>query len=272
VSIYSDSPGSDSPYGGGDSPYGGGNGGYNIDPGTVEKYTNKGQKAVKVAGKVKNAVDSVGDFLGIGEKTKAVPKGFPVSSPSGPVAGEVFQGGTGDNTPYNKSSLTLRPGFHDYGDLSGAGVHDKISGIKIKDGFEAVFFKGVQDGGPAGDSMKITGPKAIPELRDYKPGFENSISSIAVRKIPEQGSGGGSVDPGTGTGDGSGGSGGGSGGSGGSGGGSRGGSGTGGGSTSPPGIGDIPGVTDPGTSESSGSSVIVLAAAAGVLLYIANMG
>ena len=190
-----------------------------------------------------DATSRVGGALGIGpgqEKVKGVPEGFPEGAPSGPVAGEVFQGGTGDNVPYNKSSLKLRPGLHDYGDLNSAGVHDKISGIKIKDGFEAVFFKGVEDGKPAGDSMKVTGPKAIPELRDYKPGFENSISAIAVRKIPERGSGGGSVDPGTGTGSGS-------------------------------DYGDGHGGVPSTMSGSSNSQMLVLAAAAGVLLYIANM-
>ena len=149
------------------------------------------------AGKAKDAVEDttakIGGAVGIGpgyEEVKGVPEGFPEGPPSGPVAGAVFQGGTGDGTPYNKSSLTLRPGLYKYGDLSGTGVNDKISGIKIKDGFEAVFFKGVEGGKPSGDSMRVKGPKQIPELRDFKPGFENSISSIAVRKIPTGGSGG----------------------------------------------------------------------------------
>jgi hypothetical protein len=194
---------------------------------------------------------------------KGVPEGFPDKTPSGPVAGEVFQGGTGDNIAYNKSSLVLRPGLHDYGDLSSAGVHDKISGIKIKDGFEAVLFKGVEGGKPSGDSMKVTGPKAIPELRDYKPGFENSISSIAVRKIPEQGSGGGSVDPNPGYDPPS------------NGGPSPGGSPSPGPpAQQPPAQRQPPPRSGTGTSSAGGSSnqMIILAAAAGVLLYVANMG
>jgi len=157
--------------------------------GVVGKIGGAAGKVGDIAG---GAVDEIGDVIGIGlsEKVKGWPDGTPTGAPSGPAAGAVYQGGTGDGVPYDGKSLTLRPGRYAYSDLSSAGLHDQISGAKVKSGYTVVFFKGVEGGRPAGASAKITGPAKIPEFRGHPKldGFENAVSSIAV--IPDRPSGG----------------------------------------------------------------------------------
>lgn len=136
----------------------------------------------------KGAVDSIGQTIGIGpgvERQKSLPEGVPRSPQiGGPTAGSVYASGTGNGVPFEKSKpwMELHPGLYNYDDLSAEGLQDQISGVKVEDGFEVWLYKGVEGGQPAGDHIKIEGPQQIPELRDFRPGFENAISAIAVRE------------------------------------------------------------------------------------------
>jgi hypothetical protein len=184
-----------------------------------------------------DAFGTVTDSLGIStEKKQDIPESLPRSpQKDSPIAGSVYQGGTGDGTPFNKTSLQLHYGLYNYDDLNRAGLHDEISGVKVRDGWKVTLFTGVEGGQPAGRKEEITGPRRIPELRDAFPGMENAISAITVEPTDpsilgddDTGNfGGGTGDYGSNDG----GSGGGTTGGGSTGGGGTGGGGTGGGGT-----------------------------------------
>jgi hypothetical protein len=129
-----------------------------------------------------DAFGTVTDSLGISaEKKQDIPESLPRSpQKDSPIAGSVYQGGTGDGTPFNKTSLQLHYGLYNYDDLSKKGLHDEISGVKVRDGWKVTLFTGVEGGQPAGRKEEITGPRRIPELRDAFPGMENAISAITV--------------------------------------------------------------------------------------------
>jgi hypothetical protein len=203
-----------------------------------------------------DAFGTVTDSLGISaEKKQEIPESLPRSpQKDSPIAGSVYQGGTGDGTPYNKTSLQLHYGLYNYDDLSKQGLHDEISGVKVRDGWKVTLFTGVEGGQPAGRKEEITGPRRIPELRDAFPGMENAISAITVEPTDPSILGndtGGDFGGGTGDyGSSNGGTGGGTTGGGTTGGGTTGGGGTGGG-----GLTGIPGITSRiNSSNNSGSS------------------
>lgn len=140
-------------------------------------------------GKLKDTVEDtgkkIGGALGFGpgiEKVKGVPDGFPESAPSGPTAGFAFK-----HADFDGTSLELKPGLYNYDDLNGAGLHDQISSIRVKEGYQVVLFKGVEGGKPAGDAKVVTGPKEVTNFKTL--GYNDQVSSIAVRKIPEQNQG-----------------------------------------------------------------------------------
>jgi hypothetical protein len=204
-----------------------------------------------VAGDV---VSTVTDSIGFStEKKQDISESLPRDPQmDSPIAGTVYQGGTGDGTPFNKTSLQLHYGLYNYDDLSKRGLHDEISGVKVRDGWKVTLFTGVEGGQPAGRKEEITGPRRIPELRDAFPGMENAISAITVEPTDPSILGnntGGNFGGGTGDyGSSNGGTGGGT-----TGGGGTGGGGTGGGGSPAGGLLDNPLSASPNNGSSSNS-------------------
>lgn len=102
--------------------------------------------------------------------------GIPASYTSAPARVGVWQ-----FKGFKGRSLGLPVGMHNTGVLNRAGLHDRISAVKVQRGYRVILYKDQEGGTPKNVMTKLEGPIAAKDLG--APGPANDASAIKVEPI-----------------------------------------------------------------------------------------